>query len=164
MTAEHSKEDIMQRIDEKAKEYMNLSANCAQSSFLALSDQFDLGGGAVLKALSPLSGGIALQNETCGAVIGSLAALGVVFGSDKLGDWDAFFKALFPSIALCQAMKKEYGGTLCSQVLTSLFGKNFNLSNQAEFAEWRQAGGIEKCATVVSRSGCIAAELIIDKV
>lgn len=164
MTAERSKEDILRQINEKAKEYMSLSANCAQSSFLALSDQFELGGGAVMKALSPLTGGIALQGETCGAVIGSLAALGIVYGSDKLGDWGAFFNALFPSIALCQAFKKEFGGTLCSEVLSSLFGKTFNLSDQAEFAEWRKVGGMEKCSVVVGKSCLIAAELIIDKV
>jgi len=53
MTAELSREEIMMQLEKKAREYLRISRNCDQSSFKALSEQFGLGDGTVLKALTP---------------------------------------------------------------------------------------------------------------
>ena len=84
MTTRSSREDIMKQLDEKAREYLRISGNCAQSSFSALSDQFGLGDSQIRKALSPFPG-IALRGETCGVVIGSLMALGLFYGEEDPG-------------------------------------------------------------------------------
>ena len=57
------------------------SGNCAQTAFAVLQERFDLDGGQVLRALTAFPG-IALRGETCGAVTGSLMALGLVCGRD----------------------------------------------------------------------------------
>ena len=70
-----TKDEIFEELDRKAIENLTLCGNCAQTTFLTLQEQFDLEGGAILKALTPFPG-IALRGETCGAVTGSLMALG----------------------------------------------------------------------------------------
>ena len=50
MVTQSSREDIMKQLDEKAREYLRISGNCAQSSFSALSDQFGLGDSLIRKA------------------------------------------------------------------------------------------------------------------
>jgi len=162
MAVQNSKEDIMAQLDEKARKYLGISGNCAQSSFLALSEQFGLGDGTTLKALTPFPG-IALRGETCGAVVGSLLALGLVFGRDRLDDWDGYLRSLRPARAFCRAFEKEFGSTMCNDVLKSLFGRTYNLADPAEAEEWQKAGSSEKCPVAVAGACRMAAEIMMDK-
>jgi C_GCAxxG_C_C family probable redox protein len=161
MTDQLSKEDIMKQLDEKAREYLRISGNCAQSSFSALSDQFGLGDSLFRKALSPFPG-IALRGETCGVVIGSLLALGLVYGEEKLGRQE-WVKSLRPCRAFCRAFAGEFGGTTCDDVTRGLCGRTFNLADTAEAEEWRRTGVAGKCSDVVARGCRIAAEIMLDK-
>ena len=79
---------------DRAKALLLESGNCAQTSFAILNEVFDLGGEQILKALTPFLG-IALRGETCGAVIGSLMALGLVYRRDDLTDWKGYIGSLF---------------------------------------------------------------------
>ena len=162
MTAQHSKEGIMKELDEKARRHLEISGNCAQSSFLALSEQFGLGDGTTLKALTPFPG-IALRGETCGAVTGSMLVLGLVYGRDRLDDWEGYLRSLRPSRAFCRAFEKEFSSTMCGEILKLLFGRTYNLANPTEAEEWRKAGSREKCSTVVSGACRMAAEIIMEK-
>lgn len=86
-----SKDEIFEKLDQKAVEYLGLCGNCAQTTFLTLGEAFDLeDSDAVLKALTPFPG-IALRGETCGVVIGSLMALGLIYGRgrQKLNDFSS---------------------------------------------------------------------------
>jgi len=56
---------------------------------------------STLKALTPFPG-IALRGETCGAVIGPLMAIGLVYGRDDLGDWKGYLASLPPSRRFCR--------------------------------------------------------------
>ena len=161
MATQSSAEDIMKQLDEKAREYLRISGNCAQSSFSALSDQFELGDGLFRKALSPFPG-IALRGETCGIVIGSLLALGLVYGQDKLGPQE-WIKPLRPCRAFCRTFAGEFGGTACDDVTRGLCGRTFNLADPAEAEEWRKTGVADKCSDVVARGCRIAAEIMLDK-
>ena len=70
---------VYKLLDQKVNHYMQISFNCAQSSYLALEEQFGLEGNEVLRALTPLAG-IAERGETCGAVIGPLMIFGLIYG------------------------------------------------------------------------------------
>ena len=161
MTAQGSKEEILRQLDEKAREYLRVSGNCAQSSFAALSEQFELGDSVTLKALTPFPG-IALRGETCGIVVGSLLALGIVYGRDKLDDWEGYLRSLRPCRRFCRAFAQEFSGTMCDDVTKSLCGRTFNLADPAEAEEWRRSGVADKCSDVVARGCRIAAEIIME--
>ena len=94
MLASFSREEVMISLDKKVKKVISISGNCAQAAFLALQEQFKLEDGAILKALTPFPGGIALKGETCGVVIGCVLALGLVFGKEKMDDITGIFEAL----------------------------------------------------------------------
>lgn len=162
MTTQQSKDDILRQLDKKAGEYLKISGNCAQSSFLALSEQFGLDDSTILKALTPFPG-IALRGETCGAVVGGLLALGIVYGRDRLDDWEGYLSSLRPARSFCRAFERKFGSTMCSEVLRSLFGKTFNLAKPAEAEEWRKAGALEKCLIPVSKGCHMDAEIIMEK-
>jgi hypothetical protein len=96
MNAETSREEALKEVTENAHRILLQSGNCAQTSFLVLKEQFDLDNGKILKALTPFPG-IALRGETCGAVIGSLMALGLVFGRDNIDDMPGYLRSLPPA-------------------------------------------------------------------
>jgi C_GCAxxG_C_C family probable redox protein len=160
MSDQVSREEILSQLDEKVNNYFLQSFNCAQSSFAALQEQFGLDGGPILKALTPFPG-IALQGETCGVVSGSMMALGLVFGRDRLDDLPGMRAAFVPGITFCRRFTQEVGSTRCGDILETLFGKRFNLTDPAQVAEYSAAGAIEKCGAVTRKGVRIAAEILL---
>jgi C_GCAxxG_C_C family probable redox protein len=156
------KEAILKELDLRVDEKLALSGHCAQTSFAVLDEQFNLDGGATLKALTPLPG-IALRGETCGAVIGCLMALGLVYGRDDLEDSAGFFSSLPPAREFCRRFEQQVGGTNCHDILESDLGYSFDLAKQADFQKYLECGGIESCTEVIRKGVRIAAEIIIEQ-
>jgi C_GCAxxG_C_C family probable redox protein len=159
-----SLEKTHSELDHKVKEYLGRSGNCAQTTFLALEKQFGLDGGAILKALTPFPG-IALRGETCGAVVGSLMAIGLIHGRDEenLDDWKIYLRSLRPSRKFCYRFEQEMGSTMCGDIVERLFGRRFNLADRSEAMEWMQCGALEKCGAVIEKGVHIAAEIIMER-
>jgi len=155
---------VMKLLDQKVNNYMQISYNCAQSSFLALKEQFGLKGDDVVKALTPLTG-IAERGETCGAVIGPLMAFGLIYGrgENRLNDWDIYRDSLIPSGKFCKLFEKEFGSTMCHDIQEEKFGRCFHLTNPKELEEFQEAGATDKCSAVVRSAVRIAAEIILEK-
>ena len=153
----------MQLLDQKVDHYMQLSHHCAQSSFLALKEQFGLEGDQIVKALTPLTG-IAERGETCGAVTGPLMVFGLVYGRgpNRLSDWDTYRESLVPSGEFCTLFEKEFGSTMCHDIQNVKFGKCFRLTNPEELQEFQKAGATEHCSAVVRKAVRIAANIILD--
>ncbi len=158
---DQSGEELMRLLDLKVKISMHRSHHCAQTSFLVLQEEFDLEDGSIVKALTPLPG-IGERGETCGAVIGSLMALGLVFGRESLDDWTGFRTSLVPARTFCDLFEQEYGSTMCGDILKLKFGKRFNLADSTELAEFQAAGASGICPEVVSSAVQIAAEVILE--
>lgn len=162
MNAEASQDEVLQKVTAGARQILLQSGNCAQTSFLVLKEQFDLDDGKILKALTPFPG-VALRGETCGAVIGSLMALGLVFGRDNIDDMPGYLRSLPPARKFCRQFEKEQGSTMCGAILEAKLGKRYNLANPIESALYLSSGGPEKCSEVVATAVRIAAEIILSK-
>lgn len=163
MKADRSRDAIFGKLEEKIKNYIMLSENCSQIAFLVLKEQFGLPDGAILKALTPFPGGVALRGETCGVVVGCLLALGLVYGPERLGDLVGYFDALSPASKFCSRFEKELGGTTCREILKSDFRKLYKLTAPLTEKKFSQVSGTEHRAAVVGKGVRIAAELILEK-
>ena len=154
---------VMKLLDQKVNHYMQISYHCAQSSFLALKEQFGLEGDEVLKALTPLPG-IAERGETCGAVSGPLMVFGLIYGrgQNRLADWNIYRDSLIPSGKFCTLFEKEYGSTMCHDIQKVKFGRCFHLSNPDDLKEFQEAGATKQCSSVVRYAVRIAAEIILN--
>jgi C_GCAxxG_C_C family probable redox protein len=164
MTSQDAKHEVLSELDQKVGEYLPICGNCAQTTFLSLQEVFELEDGSILKALTPFPG-IALRGETCGAVIGSLMALGIVFGRGKedLDNWSRYTQSLRPARKFCRTFESEYGSTMCADVVEKQFGRRFNLADPVESMEWLSEGAIEKCGAVITTAVRIVAEIIQEK-
>lgn len=155
------KEELYETLDRRVNFYMNACHHCAQASYVVLEEQFGLGESAILKALTPLPG-IGERGETCGAVIGSLLALGLVIGRDRLDDWNGYRASLIPARRFCERFEDEFGSTMCADILEKQFGRRFDLGNEMDLAEFQASGATEKCSAVVRKAVRITADLILE--
>jgi len=160
---EMPKDLVFKMLDQKVDQFMQISYNCAQSSFLALEEQFGLDGDQILKALTPLSG-IAERGETCGALIGPLMIMGLIYGRDKnhLNNWDMYRNSLLPSGKFCRLFEQEYGSTMCHDIQKVRFGKSYELTTPEDLRAFQEADATTHCSAVVRKAVRIAAEIILD--
>ena len=154
--------DEENQIVSKSREILMESGNCAQTSFAVLRDEFDLDGDQILRALTPFPG-IALRGETCGAVIGSLMALGLEFGRDDLSDWRGYIGSLPSARRFCMRFEEENGSTNCATILEDKLGRNYDLADRTEALEYASSGGPEACSEIVASAVMIASEAIRKK-
>lgn len=161
MSSQGNKE-YFDQLNLKTIENLTLCGNCAQTTFLTLQEQFNLEDGGILKALTPFPG-IALRGETCGAVTGSLMALGLIFGRDKenLNSWRAYLRSLPPTRRFCHRFEEQLGSTMCGDIVEKQFGRRFDLADPEEAMQWINCGAIEKCGSVIGTGVRIAAEIIL---
>jgi len=150
-------------LEKKAIENLNLSGNCAQSSFATLQDQFGLESEDILKALTPLPG-LALRGEACGAVVGALMALGLVYGRDELSKQRSYLASVSSARKFCSEFEKEYGSTSCANILENEMGKKYNLADSKESKNYLSAGGQAVCGKVVAQAVVIASKIIKRKI
>jgi len=160
MSFQSSKDDILLELEQKANEYLEISGNCAQSSFFALQVQFGLDGGPILRALTPF--GLAFRGEICGTVVGCTMALGLVFGGDRLDDWSGYIQSVAPVRAFFRRFKREVGSVMCGDFVDLEFGESIHMIEPAETKRFLKAGALEKCGSVVGKGVRIAAEIILE--
>jgi C_GCAxxG_C_C family probable redox protein len=162
VASQPSRQTILNSVEHLADAHVRRCHHCAQASFLALDDVFGFGQPGVLKALTPLPG-IAERGETCGAVVGSLMALGLVFGRDQLEDWNAWRASLVPARIFCDRFEAQFGSTQCGDIVERLVGRRLNLYDPNELAQFQVAGATQLTSQVVRKAVRVAAELILDQ-
>lgn len=144
---------------QKAKDTLTRCANCAQASFAVLQDEFNLQGKAILKALTPFPG-IALRGETCGAVIGALMALGLIYGREDLDDGRGYIASLPSARRFCRSFEERHGSTSCETILQGKLGRKFDLADRADALAYASLGGPQACGEVVASAVLIAADAL----
>jgi C_GCAxxG_C_C family probable redox protein len=154
---------LMKLLDQKVDHYMQISGNCAQSSYLALSEQFEINNDEILKALTPLPG-IAERGKTCGAITGPLMVFGQIYGRGKnsLQDWNAYRDSLIPSGKFCSQFEQEFGSSMCHDIQETVFGRSYQLTKPEDLRQFQEADATGKCSNVVRRAVRIAAEIILN--
>ena len=166
-------EERIQRVKRKALEYDRDYIGCSQSVLGALQEEFGIGNKESFKAATVLSGGIARQGETCGAIIGALLALGLVIGRERIEDTETYRAMLEPSIEVRtrfrEELKKQFGfeeelkSTLCRHIQEKVFGRSFDLMNEEERQAFEDAGGHSEtgCPKVCGIAVQVATEKIL---
>jgi len=96
----------IQRVKKNAHEN-DRHSGCSQGVLLALQDDFGHRHPEVFKAATVLSGGVARHGETCGALLGSLMAPGLVVGREKMEDTQTYRDSMGPSADIIARLRKS---------------------------------------------------------
>jgi len=159
---DESREARLNRLEQKAGDYEELYASCAQGTLLALQEEFQMEDVLAFKAATAMPG-IALRGETCGALIGAIMALGMAFGREKPDDLKAVMRATGAARKLCKRFEDQFGSCSCLGVQQRIFGRSFDLVDPDEIMEFAKADAAKKCRAPAQLAARIAGELILDK-
>ena len=157
------KQQVLDRVQRHAEEYNLLFKNCAQSTALALLEEFGLGNMQIVQALCAFPG-IAGSGEICGGITGSLIAFGLYFGSADATDAETTGAVIGTGQKFMSFFDDELGYIYCADIIENVtIGSTINPGESEQaMASFAQAKGFEKCGLPPGIGARLAAEFIID--
>ncbi len=158
-----NKQQILDRVQERAEEYNFFIRNCARSTALAVMEEFGLGNIEVVKALSPFPG-FGGTGWMCGGVTGGLIALGLYGGSNDLADQDAMRSTMQSARKFMPRFERKVGAVTCPKIQEDIvFGRYMDPAASPENMEkFQEDKGFEKCSMLPGIGARLAAEIIIE--
>ena len=102
--------------DESAKTF-NDGFNCAQSVFVPFAGEHGLDVGTAGLIASAFGAGMGRMQETCGAVIGALMAIGLKYGYARSDDQEHRDIVLRKTRELTRRFREEFGTIKCRDLL-----------------------------------------------
>jgi len=153
-------EEIIAKVKEKAKNNFKTGMNCAESVFEAVLAYVDVGlPHETMCIMTGFGGGGGLFGDTCGALVGAMAALGAVYGRRELPtDSKAAHEEMYGEPGLYRLFnrlptefKKRFGSTRCRR-LTAQWRKTWLCRDHALF-----------CRNLTIEAAGLAAEMAVPK-
>ena len=154
-------EELFNRLDELVDKCYPLYGTCSQTSFHVLNEVFNLGAENIIKGLVSFPG-IALRGETCGAVTGSLLAIGLAYEENRI-DEPRKRLSRSPSFKFCSEFENEYGSTRCRDVIEQVTGKKYRVTKYEDYESMSEEGVFSLCSAVIKKAVTIAAGIILEK-
>ena len=152
-----SKEAFVEDIKNKTFETELKCHGCAQVIVHTFLDVLGVDNPEVSLAASPFFGGIALTGNTCGALIGSLIMLGLVFGREDVYEgMPGLIKGVKPMRKLVKTFRQKNEYLNCTEITGT------DLADPEKAEAYFGSGGLERCAGIMADTAGYAAELIYD--
>lgn len=113
---------------------------------------------------------MARHGETCGAIIGALAALNLVIGREEIQDTKTYQAAMTKAIELYSRFKEELknqfsfkddvSSTMCRYIQEKIYGRGFIMTDPKEREAFEAAGGHSEhgCPKVCAIAAEVAAQ------
>jgi len=162
---EGQKEQLLGNIEGEAHDNEVLYWGCSQAVLGALQRHLRLDNGGAFRAASALVGGIVGRQETCGALLGGVMAIGLVYGRahfepGKISrEQPEFVEALTRSRRFYERFRDTFGYLRCSDVRAAVRGPDAK-----EYTRFDTIEAIEdhaKCGDITGPAARLAAEVIL---
>ncbi len=122
-----------------AVELMNAGGNCAQAVLCAFCEEAGLEKRIALKLAAGFGAGMGRNQEVCGAVTGSIMAIGLKHGQEREDDKEAKETAYRLTRELMDRFKSEFGSCRCLELL-----RGCDLKTEAGQKRFGEEGLLEK--------------------
>ncbi|UCF85228.1 MAG: C_GCAxxG_C_C family protein [Desulfobacteraceae bacterium] len=157
------KQQILDRVQQRAEEYNFILKNCAQGTAMALQEEFGLGNMEIIKALTPVPG-IGATGQVWVGITGSLIVFGLYFGSDDRLDVEAIGATIVNAQKFMALFEDELGHRLCAEIHEhAVFGRYMDPgASEEHMAAFAEAKGFEKCGLAAGIGARLAAGFMID--
>ncbi len=131
---------------------------CAQVVVQTFLDVFDVNNVQLSMASSHFAAGLALTGNNCGALIGGIMVLGLVFGRDDIsGGMQAIVKGIRPTRKLVKYFEEKYNKLNCREITGT------DLADPKKAETYFNAGGLEKCALMMADVSGVVGEAFYDE-
>ena len=152
------KEQFLNEIREKTFQTEMRCHGCAQVIVQTFLDVMEEDSQQTSMAASPFAAGLALTGHTCGAAIGALMVLGMVYGRRDVNEgMEGILKGIRPMRKFMKFFENKYFHLNCRDLTGT------DLANPQKAAAYLENGGLEKCATMMADAAAFVAELIFDE-
>ncbi len=128
--------------------------NCAESVLLATAEALGIRSDAVPKAASAFGGGMARQGNACGAITGSLIAIGLARGRESKADLRE--PSYDPGAELQRRFLTRFGAATCRELT------GCDITTAEGYAAYAAAGGNQRCGDYVELAARTVADLLGD--
>jgi len=163
----NSKQEVIAKAYQLGFEYEKEKHYCSQCVLAALQEVFQIRDDKVFQAAYGLSGGVGSSTSgSCGALSGAVMAIGYLYGRSRKEFEENVSNKKTAVLAkkVYDRFVTEYGGCLCKEVQTKIFGRSFDFWNEEEVQAFEKAGGHEdKCPDVVAKAAAWTAEILWDE-
>ncbi len=165
MSAEKTREELLEEIGSNGYRYEQTFGNCPQCVLASVMEALGDFDDAVFKASFTLAGGGGLSAKgTCGALVGGLMAIASRYGRDREHfDQKTYRPISLKGRELLDRFVAEYGSPICGDVQTKIMGRSFDLTDPDEYHAFELAGGHDdKCPSVVRNAAVWTAEILLE--
>lgn len=163
----NSKKALITKAYQLGFEYEKERGSCSQCVLASLQEVFQMRNDEIFKAAYGFAGGVgSTTNGSCGALSGAVMAISHLYGRERKEFQEKISnkKAAFLVKKVYDRFVEEYGGCLCKEVQTKVFGRSFDLLNEREYKAFEEAGAhIDKCPSVVAKTAGWTAEILWDE-
>jgi C_GCAxxG_C_C family probable redox protein len=149
------------QLDANVLKFGKQYGNCAQTTFLSLQARYklDCDMPTVLRALTAMPG-MGGMGEPCGAVSGSLLALGLGMGPVDPADKVQNARCHAAAHRFCEASALAFGSTDCGETIEHCCGRRYDLTDPEEARRYVAAGGLQQCVNVAQTAVNIAGQIL----
>ena len=138
-----------------AKRYAEEGYLCSEAVLLALAGCFGVESEIIPKIATGFGAGIARSGEVCGALVGAIMGLGLIFGRN-ISTWPTNRTVYWYARALTDAFNKEHGCIRCLDLL--------NLDMNKNYEEYQRRGlWVNRCRGIIVSVTGIAYDLAADE-
>ena len=153
-----NKEQFLSEVRAKTFETEIKCHGCAQVIVHTFLDILEADNREASMAASPFAAGLALTGNNCGAAIGALMVLGLVYGRRDVNEgMEGILKGIRPMRKFVKYFEEKHGHINCRDLTGT------DLANPQQATAYFEAGGLEKCATMMADAAGFVAELIYDE-
>jgi len=153
MSTEETMKTAAEKASQSAADLFTSGYFCAESVLLALAAENGENTQNLSRMVSGFCGGMGRSGGMCGALMGGIVALGLLYGRDDASDDKTFVYTL--THHLVSRFEKEFGSTLCSGVL------GCDISTPEGTLEFKEKQlETTRCLPVSARAAGIAQEVI----
>jgi len=165
MTPNLNLEQVKQKAFDLGFGYERDFRGCGQCTLAAVYDALDLPYDALFRSLSGLAGGAGMVRDgSCGAFMAGSLILGSLVGRER-DDFKDQAGRRFEAYRLVRELRQRFmdrlGAITCGTIHSSLFGRQFDLLDPEQMAEFDRLGGhSDKCPSVCGQCASWVVEIM----
>ena len=157
--------DFFDAIEHEAHDSEIECWGCSQAVLYSLQKNFNIGNVNVFGSASALAGGVAAEKEVCGALLGAIMAIGLMYGRERFEEGtiaresEEYLEARARTIKLCEGFRNKFGSLRCGDVWVNVRGSDYK-----EYKGFDSVEALEdhdKCGEVTGATARMAAEILL---
>lgn len=158
--------EIIDMVSNAAKDAQIRDDVCSRSTLIGLKTYFDWIPDELIRASMSLCGGAGASSGSCGAYTCGLLAVGLRHNvplEEELADPEKQGIGAGKFIEFRDRFLSAMGSALCPELQKQVFGRSYIFTRPEDNEEyWKVTDHNEKCAEIVRRATCVAAEMLLD--